>query len=137
MKLRILLSILLCASGLAYAAMADYRVPPVISVEGPTIVAFFPVTDSELKDAETNEALSDFQHNASQVEKPLQKRGIKLFQSYAASFHLKFKTNVRVFTPEKGQCGYYFITPGQKPHVEYGVMTDEDLLQEAKKYLKQ
>jgi len=49
---------------------------------------------------------------------------------------VKLKTGVQVFTPHKGECGYYFITPGQMPHIEYGVMTDDDLLQEARKYLK-
>jgi hypothetical protein len=31
-------------------------------------------------------------------------------------------------------AGYYFIAPGKKPHVEHGVMTDEDLVDVARKY---
>jgi len=51
--------------------------------------------------------------------------------------HLPFEASngSQVFVPKKGSCGYYFISPGQKPHVEYGVQTEDDLLQEAKKYL--
>jgi hypothetical protein len=30
--------------------------------------------------------------------------------------------------------GYFFIAPGKEPHVEYGVMTDADLLDAARKY---
>jgi hypothetical protein len=34
----------------------------------------------------------------------------------------------------QGSRGYYFIAHGKKPHVEYGVMTDADLLAAAKQY---
>lgn len=30
--------------------------------------------------------------------------------------------------------GYYFISPGKQPRVEYGVMTDDDLLHAAKEH---
>jgi hypothetical protein len=137
MKRRVFVLILVCASGLGYAAPAKWRVPPVFSIDGPTVVAFFPVTEVGLKNGDTNEALGDFQHYASTVDKPLQRRGIKFYQSYASSFRLKDQRGTQLFTPKDGQCGYYFSAPSQKPHVEYGVMTDEDLLNEARKYLKQ
>jgi hypothetical protein len=133
MKRRNFLLILLYAGGLGHAATADWHVPLLISVQGPTIVAFFPATDADLEGS--NEALNDFQHYASVVEKPLEKRGIKFYQSYTTSFRLKLQTGTEVFTPKNGQCGYYFIVPGQKSHIEYGVTTDVDLLEAAKKYL--
>ena len=47
--------------------------PPLVEAEGRTIVAFFPpVSDAELqKDADTNEALTDFRLYATQVREPL------------------------------------------------------------------
>jgi hypothetical protein len=135
MKQRVFFLILLYAGVLGHAATADWRAPPVFSVAGPTIVAFFPLTDAELKSDDTNEALGDFQYYVGQVEKPLQRRGIKLYQSYAASFQLKLETGTEAFTPKDRGCGYYFVAPGQKPHIEYGVMTGDDLLHEARKYL--
>lgn len=39
-----------------------------------------------------------------------------------------------MFTPTKEKVGYYLISPGKKPRIEYGVMTDTDLLQVAKDY---
>jgi hypothetical protein len=38
------------------------------------------------------------------------------------------------FKPTKVDVGYYLVAPGRKPRVEYGVMTDADLLQVADEY---
>jgi hypothetical protein len=37
------------------------------------------------------------------------------------------------FRPAKG-VGYYLVEPGKKPRIEYGVMTDADLLRVANEY---
>jgi hypothetical protein len=44
---------------------------------------------------------------------------------------------VKAFRPVKGDVGYYFVAPGKKPRIEYGVMTDADLLQVANEYFGQ
>ena len=134
MKQRVFL-ILLYAGGLGSIATGRLASSPVFSVAGPTIVAFFPLTDAELKSDDTNEALGDFQYYVGQVGEPLQRRGIKLYQSYAASFSSELETGTEAFTPKDRGCGYYFVAPGQKPHIEYGVMTGDDLLSQARKYL--
>jgi hypothetical protein len=41
---------------------------------------------------------------------------------------------VTAFRPLKGNVGYHFVVPGRKPRIEYGVMTDADLLQVANEY---
>lgn len=38
------------------------------------------------------------------------------------------------FRSEPDAVGYYLIAPDKKPQIEYGVMTDADLLQLAKRY---
>lgn len=108
---------------------------PVVVVAGPTIVAFFPVTEAELqKDADANEALADFQFYAQKVREPLKKIGIEFAEVYTHSFRIRIGQEVTVFTPTKENVGYYLIASGKKPRIEYGVMTDADLLQVAKDY---
>jgi hypothetical protein len=110
--------------------------PPVFDIHGPTILALFPpVTDAELeKDPDTNVALDDFQFYAHQAKQPLAQKGIEFQEVYAHSFSIRRGKTVSTFTPKKIQVGYYFIVPGKKPRVTYGVMTDSDLLQAADEY---
>jgi hypothetical protein len=109
---------------------------PVVDVRGPTVVGFFkPVTQEELEQApDINEALADFQLYASRIREPLRKQGIEFDELYAHSFRLRVRNRLISFRPVKVDVGYYFITPGKSPRIEYGVMTDADLLQAAKEY---
>jgi hypothetical protein len=99
-------------------------------------VAFFePVTQAKLaKDPDTNEALADFQLYASSVRAPLRKAGIEFHELYARSFRLRVGNQLTTFRPVKEDVGYYLVEPGKKPRIEYGVITDADLLQVANEY---
>jgi hypothetical protein len=110
--------------------------PPLVVAEGRTIVAFFPpVSDAELqKDSDTNEALADFQLYATQVREPLKNAGIEFHELYTHSFRVRVGKVVTTFRPAKVDVGYYLVVPGKKPRIEYGVMTDVDLLHCAKDY---
>lgn len=112
------------------------QTPEVFAVSGPTVVAFFPpVTEKDLsQDPDTNESLSDFQSYAQRVRAKLQDAGIDFREIYASSFSVRFGAKTKSFHPRKTQVGYYFVAPGKSPHVEYGVMTDSDILRVAKKY---
>ena len=116
--------------------VAAAKKQPLLLVSGPTVVALFPpVTDAELKkDANTNEALADFQFYAKRVREPLKDAGIEFHELYAPSFRVRDGKTVTTFRSVKGDIGYYFIRPDQKPRIEYGVMTDSDLLQVAREY---
>jgi hypothetical protein len=109
---------------------------PTVEVTRPTIVAFFPpVSQAELvKDPDTNESLSDFRFYASQVREPLKKAGVDFKEVYAHSFRVRLGNRVTTFRPVKADVGYYFVAPGKEPRIEYGVMTDADLLQIATEY---
>jgi hypothetical protein len=109
---------------------------PVVLVRGPTIVAFFePVPQAQLgKAPDTNEALADFQFYAKSARTRLRKAGIEFHELYANSFQLRVGNQVTTFRPVKVNVGYYFVAPGKKPRIEYGVMTDADLLQVANQY---
>jgi hypothetical protein len=110
--------------------------PPLVVAEGRTIVGFFPpVNDAELqKDADTNEALADFQLYATHVREPLKNAGIEFRELHTRSFRVRVGKVVTTFRPAKADVGYYFVVPGKKPRVEYGVMTDVDLLHVANDY---
>jgi hypothetical protein len=110
--------------------------PPLVVVGSCTIVAFFPpVTDAELqKDADTNEALADFQLYATRVREPLKRAGVDFHELYTHSFRVRVGKAVTTFRPGKVDVGYFFVVPGKEPRIEYGVMTDTDLLQVANEY---
>jgi len=115
-------------------AICDSK-PPAFEIKQPTIVAFFPpVSDTDLRDGDTNESLSDFQFYAMQVREPLRKIGIDFEVVYVHSFEVDFRNKKSLFHPGKSEVGYYFIAPAEKPRVEYGVMTDGDILDVAHKY---
>ena len=109
---------------------------PIFVIHGPTIVAFFPsVTAKDLdSDQNTNEALSDFQFYIDKAGDSLHKAGIEFQEAYAHSFRLRCGNTVRTFRISKIGVGYYFIAPGKEPYIEYGVMTDVDILDAARKY---
>lgn len=109
---------------------------PLVIVRGRTIVAFFPPTsEAELqKDTDTNEALADFQLYAARVRDHLKKVGIDFHELYVHSFRVRVGKTVTTFHPVKTEVGYYFIAPGKEPRIEYGVMTDIDILQVANEY---
>ncbi len=109
---------------------------PVVVIRRATIVAFFtPVTQADLKnDPDTNEALADFQFYAGKVRKPLHDAGVDFQEVYARSFRVQRGIRTTIFSPGRVDVGYYFAAPGKEPRVEYGVMTDTDLLEMAKEY---
>jgi hypothetical protein len=109
-----------------------------VVVNGPTVVAFFPpVTDTGLsKDPDTNESLADFQRYATRVREKLNNAGIKLEEINASSFAVRCEAKTTTFHPKKTTVGYYFIAPEKSPRVEYGVMTDVDILRVAAEYFQ-
>jgi hypothetical protein len=107
-----------------------------LTVERPTILAFFPpVTDADLdQNPDTNEALGDFQLYATRVSPSLKKAGIDFEVVSAVKFKVKNGANVRTFRTGKIAIGYYFVAPGKEPHLQFGVMTDDEILEVASTY---
>ena len=127
----------LFSAGLITPGRAEERPrQPTFEIRGPTILAFFPpVTQKELdRHPDTNETLSDFQYYASQVLEPLSKSGVDFKQVYARSFRVTSVGRTTTFRPGPTKVGYYFVAPGKRPRVEYGVTTDDGLIQVATEY---
>ena len=116
--------------------MAQQTAVPTFVIERPTIIAFFPpMTDAELdKNPDMNEVLGDFQLYASQASPGLKKAGVDFKVATALRFRVNNGGVVTTFKTGKIKVGYYFVAPGKPAHVEYGVMTDIDMLARAKKY---
>ena len=131
----ILLFIAVCV-GVGNSQESSAGSQPVFVIHGPTIVAFFALATEKGKenDPNVNEVLSDFQLYYSQASAPLQKAGIDFPDTNSRSFRICIGKKVRGYRMSKIGVGYFFIAPGKEPHVEYGVMTDADLLDAARKY---
>lgn len=106
-------------------------------VRQPTIIAFFPpVTKSELeKDTSgLNEALSDFEVYAAQVQQRLRNTSVEFHVVYAHTFRVISGDDDTTFRPGKVHVGYYFVAPGKPPRVEYGVETAADVIEVSLEY---
>ena len=127
--------VIVVVAGLAGSSLSPQRVSqvPVLEIHGATIIAFFPPGSNRGGSDDANEALSDFQFYANRVKKPLSGMGVDFKELYVRSFRVHLGKGALIFHP-KEDVGYYLIAPGKRPHVEYGVMTDADLMLVAKRY---
>jgi hypothetical protein len=129
------LAVIMATLGIVCVSLAQ-RAPkvPIVDVQSPSIVAFFPSTSTaDLANPDTNETLSDFQLYAQRVRQPLSEAGINFREVYANAFVIRVGTKTTTVHP-RIEVGYYFAAPGKKPRIEYGVMTDADLLHAAAQY---
>ncbi len=109
--------------------------PPLIAIHKPTIIAFSPITQAQADSGQdSSEALGDFNFYVLDIEKRLQVAGIDIQVVNDPSFGVQSGAKVSDFPNPKARAGYYFIAPGKKTHIEYGVMTGEDILDVAQKY---
>jgi hypothetical protein len=123
----------------AVSAQKTAKPVPVFTIHGPTIVAFYPhYTKEEQEEIEKGEGdaavMEDFSFYAAEANKHLKDAGIDFLTKEARSFKVRVGTRVYFFPGGKVNIGYYLIAPGKKPQVEYGVKTDTDLLEVARKY---
>ena len=115
-------------------AAEDASKVPLVDVRQATVVAFWATTSEPAgADPDSNESRSDFRLYTGLVRQPLAQSGIRLQVLYADQFRVRLGVKTTTFKP-KVYVGYYLIEPGKEPNVEYGVMTDTDLLLVAKRY---
>jgi hypothetical protein len=81
-----------------------------------------------------SDALADFRFYAGKARDEFNARGIQFEEIYAHSFHVRIGSEMRTFDTRKVGVGYYLVTPGKKPRIESGVMTDSDLLEVGSEY---
>jgi hypothetical protein len=115
----------------AHAAAPARVAVRTFAVRGPTVIAFF-APNAKGDYADESEALDDFQWYAMQVNSRMKAAGIDFHVVYARSFRAATSGHTQVFTTKDNSCGYYLVMPGEKPRIEYGVMTDDDLMEFAR-----
>ncbi len=114
----------------ALALAAD----PVYTIHGPTILAFFAPVKHPETDGDADRELLKFRALARQSHEPLEKAGIDFQEVYAPVFEVRVGSEKTTFDSGHMKVGYYFITPGKKARVEYGVAPVPALLEIAKEY---
>jgi hypothetical protein len=121
--------------GTGYTQAISSKPQPTFVIHGPTVVAFFPITQAEADSGEGNaEALDDFNYYIFEANERLNKAGIEIHIVNEQSFQTQTGKKLAEFQAGKDRVSYYFIAPNKEPHAEYGVMTDEDLLDLARKH---
>ena len=126
------LAILVTAVLLVPASAQSRETLPTITADKPTIIAFF--DGMAIATNEDSEALSDFEFYAEQAGPALQRAGIDFRVVDGSSFRIHCRQRTLTFRAGPTKVGYYLIAPGKEPHIEYGVMTDTDLIDLAGKY---
>jgi hypothetical protein len=132
-----LAAILIILSPLASPPLQASHDKSAIEVVRPSIVAFFvPPRHTNQDDVHANDSLSDFQLYLKRAKDPLERAGIDIYEVYARSFRISTGATTTTFQTKKAGVGYYLVAPGNKPRVEYGVMTDADLIKVATEYFR-
>lgn len=110
---------------------------PQFDITRPTILAFFrPSSKMYEPGTGSNDSLSDFQVYLKRAGVPLGRAGIEIHEVYARSFKVSDGVKITTFQTGKIGIGYYLITPGKKPRIEYGLMNDGDLVRVAGEYFE-
>jgi hypothetical protein len=104
----------------------------IFGVAGPTVIAFLDPTDSG-KDPQFTETLLDFQRSIRRVRVRFESK-IRARECYQSSFEVRVGGARRRFVAKAQGVGYYFVSPRQEPRIEYGVITDDDLIDVMKEY---
>jgi hypothetical protein len=106
--------------------------PQVFEIDHPTVIAFFPSTAKSTK--KDSDSLADFQLYTASARQPLESGGVDLQVVYTREFRVIVNGTATTFKPSKAEPGYYYVAPGRKPRIEFGVMNDTDMVRVAHEY---
>ena len=111
-----------------------------VEITGPTLIAFFPPDVSAQIDAGGDEAtaLDDFGHHLASATDSLRALGVRVVGVGTRTLHVvqDGRTNVFAVPRDSADLGYYLVAPGRPPLVQYGVLSDTDLVDVAQEYLR-
>jgi len=103
-----------------------------IIVHGPTIIAFFDVTQDEVdENRDLAEGLSDFQFHTPRAAAMLEPAGVAMHERYSPVFTLSLKGRQEIVRVPAGEHGYCFVTPAGTRHIIYGIGTYQDIVEVA------
>jgi len=110
-----------------------------IEVRGPTLIAFFPLVDTERAEEMQDQIdmLDDFYHHLNSAGETLGAAGVTIHVRPAGEIRIIDGDRARVLTPpsDGSDIGYYMVAPGRDPRLVVGVYTDVDLIEAAGRHL--
>jgi hypothetical protein len=109
-------------------------VPPVFSIAGPTVVAFFDYAGTGT-DPNAESVLEDFRDSLRRLYDVLDESVVRVHGCYVPSFEIELRGRRRRFS-ESGP-GYCLILPHKEPRVERGVIKPDDLIRPMTDYFGQ
>jgi hypothetical protein len=104
----------------------------VYKISTPTVVAFFEYEGCQT-DPNCEDSLEDFQVFFGRIRKRINQSVVSIHECYRKSFEIESRGKRTRVTAEKG-VGYYLVAPEKTPHIELGVITDDDLVDLMDKY---
>jgi hypothetical protein len=111
-----------------------------VVVQGPVLVAFYPALSQAAVDSSEDLAtvFDDFSYHLSTAMDSLRALGITVTERPVGRIRLSEGGREREFLPAKDSAavGYLFVSPGEPDRVQYGVMTNSDLVDAARHYLE-
>lgn len=117
------------------SSAAESPSEPIIVIQGPTIVAFFNVTQQEVdEDQGLAEGLSDFQFYTERAAKQLKRINVSMHQRDGNSFKVEIDGETVAIDVPRGGHGYYFFAPSMPAKAVHGIGTDVDIVQTAEEY---
>jgi hypothetical protein len=133
-------------SGSARKATAGASAPgvtadsTVVPISGPTFIAFYPTaTQAQIdSDADLATTLDDFSYYLSIVQDSLQTMGFTVVEHpHGPLFVRESGATRQVGLPtDSADIGYVLLAPGRVDRVSYGVMTNSELLAQAREFLQ-
>lgn len=110
----------------------------VIEIRAPTLLAHFPITQAEVDASEDGgEALGDFQYYLGGARDSLARLGVTLEIRYTPALQYRVAGRViRFIPPADSGVAYLFVAPNRPTRTYYGVLTDDDLLDLAHRFVR-
>ena len=111
-----------------------------IEVRGPTLIGFVPANADAavITDPDLGEALDDFEWHLRTADSTLRNLGFRITVVGGRRFYVVRGARVDTFTVPKDSAdiGYYMVAPRRAAAMSYGVLTNSDLVEEARTYLQ-
>jgi hypothetical protein len=107
----------------------------VVTVTGPTVLAAFPVTESEAgRSAALGEALENFQRHLDSAGDSLSAHGVEVHERYGATVHWRYGDTVITRQVPPDRPIYMFLSPTAGEQFVLGVQTDSALFAQAMRH---
>src|SRR3954469_18838551 len=108
-----------------------------VRITGPTLIAFYPPVRQAQVDSsdDLSEALGDFSFHLSAAQDSLRALGFTIVERPYDSLRVVEGATSREIklSRDSAQLGYVFIAPGRRDEISYGVMTNMDLINTARR----